>query len=648
MAEELERAEQTLIEKVVQPDWWISHQDDHRVGMTNVFIFTGNVWDYVEHPTTDLTLRQYLEARLSRTHTVASYAPDQGITFPGNELAQREARARFDAAIGVEPVAVDPSTAAVRAAFADPSAGGSDQEQLPQDAVGAISKLIEFVRNAREDDEAAQVGLVGPKGARTEIRKRAAVIIERADLIFPPEDKARLSPGDRALLALVHRAGTDIAINQGKNLVIILSPSLEEVHEDLRMGASNIGVVEIPMPNQDQRLAYVARTLVKRNATLDGITEVELANEAAGLSRRAIEDIAMRAAGRGGILTRDMVKARKAELIKSEYAECLEILEPDVTFDMVGGHERIKAYLRNRVLRTMRDPNLRKRCPMGILFAGPSGTGKTYLIRAIGYESGFNVVKFNPDNFRGSYVGESEKKVKKAIAGALALAPCLVFIDELDQKVRRVSGGGGGGDSVEGNIFGTLLEFLGDKSHQGQILFVAATNRPDNLDAAFKRPGRIDAKIPLLPPDSPSERAATLAALSGRHNVPLLPEADLAVVAEATDLWTQAELESLVETAGFLLDLDDLPERAEGDERPDVALAFEGALEETARSTDDIELHTKLAVAVCSNKTLVPDRYRDQVGKQLPKRKAAPVGTSRTAIESSPSDDDLFDFEDES
>jgi SpoVK/Ycf46/Vps4 family AAA+-type ATPase len=638
MAAELERLE-ALSEKLIQPDWWVSLQTDHLAGMANVFILTGNVFDYVEHPSADLTLRQYLEKRLARTHTVASFAPDQGITFPGSEVAQKEARQRFDAALGIEAVAVDPTTAAVRAAFADPSAGGGDQEPLPQDAVGAISKLIEFVRQADEEDDAAQVGLVGPREQRKEVRKRAAVIIERADLVFPPEDKARLAGGDRALLALTHRAGTDLDINRRKNLVIVLAPSLEEVHPDLRLASSGIRTIEVTVPNHDQRLAYVARTLPKRQAVLDGLTEVELANETAGLNRRHIEDIAMRAAARGGVLSRDLVRDRKRELIAAEYAEVLEILEPDVTFDMVGGHELVKSFLTNRVLPQMKDPDLRGDCPMGLLFAGPSGTGKTFLARALAHETGFNCVSMAPDNIRGSYVGESEKKLRKAIQGVEALSPCILFIDELDQKVKRVTGGGGGGgDSVESNIFGKLLEFLSDTRHRGRILLVGATNRPDQIDAALKRPGRIDIKAPLLPPQDADERAAALGALIKRHDVAPLSEEELFAIGQETDSWTQAELEGLVVAARAIARITKLPSSE----------AFAEALEETAAATSDIPFHTRLAIEACNNRKLVPSRYRDQVGKQLPKRKPAPVGTSRTAIEATPDDDGLFDFEDES
>jgi SpoVK/Ycf46/Vps4 family AAA+-type ATPase len=310
----------------------------------------------------------------------------------------------------------------------------------------------------------------------------------------------------------------------------------------------------------------------------------------------------------------------------------------------------------------MRDPAKRNRCPMGILFAGPSGTGKTFLSRALANALGINCVEMSPDNIRGSYVGESEKKLKRAIQGVKAMSPCVLFIDEIDTKVRRPSGGGGGGgDSVEGNIFGKLLEFLGDTSHRGEILLVCATNRPDSIDAALKRPGRLDAKIPLLPPQTAGERASALAALARRHRVDDLGYDGWYAIGEQTDSYTQAELEGLVVQAASIrvTDEDELAEvvarRLKGEREPSetelLAEAFVLALEEVVPSTDDITWHTDLAISVCSNRRLVPERYRDRVGKQLARAQsraqaqpqAARPGAGRVAIQ----DDDVYEDYDE-
>jgi len=195
----------------------------------------------------------------------------------------------------------------------------------------------------------------------------------------------------------------------------------------------------------------------------------------------------------------------------------------------------------------------------------------------------------------------------------------LVLIDEIDTKLRRPSGGQDG-SGVEGNIFGMMLEFLGDQSHRGQIVLVAATNRPDRIDAALKRPGRIDLKVPLLPPDGPDERAAVLASLLERHGLESIdPDGLLAVGRETDNTWTQAELEELVLTARRGVRLRGRTTEA----------AIWAALDEMVPSTEDIALHTELAVRTSSNRMLVPARWRSLVGKarQAPTQTpAAPTG----------------------
>ena len=637
---------ETQAQRSTQPAWFRDLWSDYLSGMSNVIILHGHVHDYVEHPSVNLTVRQYLENMLGTLYAVATYAPDEGILFSGPPLIAKENRAWFDLALGRQ-AAASPSTgggfdaaALLRQETGGGFGGNADEAPLPADAPTALALLVDFLKKADQKAEGAPSTF---NSAGRLIGKRAAVIVERLDLIAPPSEKDRLGGGDRALLSLLHRSGTSETLNNRRNLMILLAPSLEEVHPDLRQASSGIRTIAVPPPTFDQRLTFITRALgevtndegmVTREAiTLTDITEVELANATAGLNRRHIEDLVLRAAHRDGQITREMVRIRKSEQIGAEYAGALTILEPDVSFGMVGGHDALKAYLQEEVIDLMRDPEKSDDCPMGILFSGPSGTGKTYLFRALARETGFNAVSLDPDNLRDMYVGGSERKTKKAIEGVLAMAPCLVLIDEIDTKLRRPSGGQDG-SGVEGNIFGMMLEFLGDQSHRGQVVLVAATNRPDRIDAALKRPGRIDLKVPLLPPDGPMERAKVLASLLARHGMDDLADESLLALGEETDnTWTQAELEGLVLTARRGV-------RLRGRTTWD---AMNAALDEMVPSTEDIALHTELAVRTSSNRTLVPARWRPLVGKA--RQSASPAAAPPTGrVGATDSDFDLTDI----
>lgn len=643
---------ETQQERAPRPAWFSEMWSDYQAGMANVFVLHGHVHDYIDHPDANLTLREYLEQLMGTRFALATFSPDEGILFPGDELESKASAAWLDKVLGRDSQSAEaPGTfnaAALLAAQAQTSGsgfgGGSTGEPLPSDAPRALALLIDYLKQA--NDRAEGVPIAETRTGRF-LAKRAAVLVERLDLIMPPAEKDRLGGGDRALLSLLHRSGTSPAINRQRNLMVLLAPSLEEIHPDLRLAASGIRTIEVPPPDYEQRLAFCTRAVaevknedgeVTREAIeLEDLQLTDLATQTAGLNRRHIEDLVLRAVQTDGVITREMVKARKREQISAEYAEVLEILEPDVTFDMVGGHDAVKEYLREWVIDPMRDPDPEglNDVPMGILFAGPSGTGKTYLARALANESGYNCVSMAPDNIRGSYVGESEKKLRKAIQGVEAMAPVILFIDEIDQKLRRTSGGGGGGDSVEGNIFGKMLEFLSDTRHRGSILLVAATNEPQSIDPALQRPGRIDNKIPLLPPDTAEERADALGALARRHGLVGATEGTLLDVGGKTDSWTQAELEALVVKSRAYVRRKKLP----------AAEAFAAVLERMRPSTAGIRRHIELAVRCCDDASLVPARWRSLVGTApAPQPVATPVapsGTGRVAAGA-----DGFDLDD--
>jgi transitional endoplasmic reticulum ATPase len=150
--------------------------------------------------------------------------------------------------------------------------------------------------------------------------------------------------------------------------------------------------------------------------------------------------------------------------------------------------------------------------------------------------------------------------------------------------------------------------FFGDPSHRGRIVAIAATNRPDLVDAALFRPGRFDVKIPLLPPETPAARAEVLAALLRRADGPDPTGLPLARLGERTEGWTQAELERAVVKARGLARLRGL----------ELGAALDEALRTLRPATRDIQRMAALALAECDDASLVSERYRPLVGEPAP------------------------------
>ena len=141
------------------------------------------------------------------------------------------------------------------------------------------------------------------------------------------------------------------------------------------------------------------------------------------------------------------------------------------------------------------------RVPMGILFTGPMGTGKTFVAEAFARECGLTTIKLK--NFRSKWVGATEGNLEKILNVIRAIGQVVVIIDEGDRAFGNTDGEGDGGTSSR--VIARIKEFMSDTSNRGRILFLVMTNRPDKLDVDLKRAGRLDRKIPFLYSQTPEE-----------------------------------------------------------------------------------------------------------------------------------------------
>jgi cell division protease FtsH len=187
--------------------------------------------------------------------------------------------------------------------------------------------------------------------------------------------------------------------------------------------------------------------------------------------------------------------------------------------------------------------------PKGLLLVGAPGTGKTMLAKAIASEAGVPFYSMSGSEFVEVYVGVGAARVRDLFNRAKRNAPCIIFVDELDAIGKSRSGGGlGGNDEREQTLNQLLVEMDGFSGNSGVIL-IAATNRPEILDPALKRPGRFDRQIVVDRPDR-SGRLAILQAAS--QGVKLSKDIDLATIATQTTGFVGADLANLVNEAALL------------------------------------------------------------------------------------------------
>ena len=224
------------------------------------------------------------------------------------------------------------------------------------------------------------------------------------------------------------------------------------------------------------------------------------------------------------------------------------------TFADVAGCDEAKEEL-GEIVEFLKDPkkftDLGGRIPKGVLLLGPPGTGKTLLARAVAGEAGRPFFSMSGSDFVEMFVGVGASRVRDLFEQGRKNAPCIVFIDEIDAVGRqRGAGLGGGHDEREQTLNQLLVEMDGFDGNEGVIL-LAATNRPDVLDRALLRPGRLDRSVVVDAPDARG-REAILRVHVAKRKVPLADDVSLETIAKGTPGMSGAELENLVNEAALL------------------------------------------------------------------------------------------------
>jgi transitional endoplasmic reticulum ATPase len=224
-------------------------------------------------------------------------------------------------------------------------------------------------------------------------------------------------------------------------------------------------------------------------------------------------------------------------------------LSTNVTYEDIGGlHEQIQK-IREMVELPLRYPELFQKLgidpPKGVLLYGPPGCGKTLLAKAVATEAEANFFLINGPEIMNKYYGETEAKLREIFRKAEEEAPSIIFIDEIDAiapKRSEVTG------EVEKRVVAQLLALMDGLESRGQVIVIGATNRPNALDPALRRPGRFDREIEIGIPDKKGRKEILQIHTRG---MPLAPDVDIDKLAEITKGYTGADLAALCREAAM-------------------------------------------------------------------------------------------------
>ena len=397
----------------------------------------------------------------------------------------------------------------------------------------------------------------------------AVIFIDEIDSIAPKREETKGEVERRVVAQLLSLM--DGLKGRGQVIVIAATNLPDAIDPALRRGGRFDREIEIGIPDKKGRLEIFQ--VHTRGVPLADDVKIEdfansthgfvgadislLVKEAAMHALRKVipqikidEEIPDEVLDQLKVTNEDFAEARK-HVEPSAMREVL-VEVPDVTWKQVGGLEEVKQELKEAVEWPLRFPDVFERLqtkpPKGILLFGPPGTGKTLLAKAVANESECNFIAVKGPELLSKWVGESEKGVREIFRKARQASPSIIFFDEIDALVPK-RGTYQGSSHVTESVVSQILTELDGMEELKNVTILAATNRPDMLDDALLRPGRLERHIYVPAPDEESRRKIFEVYLGGDTGDILAKDVDIDVLVRQTEGYVGADIEALVREA---------------------------------------------------------------------------------------------------
>ncbi|RDI72758.1 CDC48 family AAA ATPase [Halopelagius longus] len=397
----------------------------------------------------------------------------------------------------------------------------------------------------------------------------AIVFIDEIDSIAPKRGEAGGDVERRVVAQLLSLMdGLD---ERGEVVVIGATNRVDAIDPALRRGGRFDREIEIGVPDRDGRKEILQ--VHTRNMPLTEDVDIDAyADNTHGFVGADLESLAKEAAMTALRRIRPQLDL-EAEEIDAEVLESLEVRPddfkeamkgiepsalrevfvevPDVTWEDVGGLEDTKERLRETIQWPLEYPEVFEAMDMqsakGVMLYGPPGTGKTLLAKAVANEADSNFISVKGPELLNKFVGESEKGVREVFSKARENAPTVVFFDEID-SIATERGQNTGDSGVSERVVSQLLTELDGLEALEDVVVIATSNRPDLIDSALLRPGRLDRHVHVPVPDEDARRAIFDVHTQQK---PLADDVDLDELAERTEGYVGADIEAVCREASM-------------------------------------------------------------------------------------------------
>eukprot|EP00002_Diphylleia_rotans_P034388 TRINITY_DN7375_c0_g1_i7.p1 TRINITY_DN7375_c0_g1~~TRINITY_DN7375_c0_g1_i7.p1 ORF type:complete len:640 (+),score=119.74 TRINITY_DN7375_c0_g1_i7:611-2530(+) len=383
----------------------------------------------------------------------------------------------------------------------------------------------------------------------------SVIFFDEIDAIAPKREQGVREADSRVVATLLTLLD---GIDQNQKVVVIAATNRPEAIDiALRRPGRFDREVEIGIPNEKARLDILSRVFKNMPHTLTEDQVQDIASKTHGYVGADLASLAKEAAFRA-------IRESDSEVIVpvsyKHLLNCLTSIRPSamrevaidipkVRWDDIGGQADVRQRLKEAVEWPLKYPEAFQRMgirpPKGVLLYGPPGCSKTMMAKAIATESGLNFIAIKGPELFSKWVGDSEKAVRDVFRKARAASPSIVFFDEIDAlTVERGSGAG----TVADRVLSQLLNELDGISPLSNVTVIAATNRPDIIDKAIMRPGRIDRILYVAPPSSMARLEILRISL---RKTPVCGDVDLDVICSKMHGFSGAEVTSVCREAAM-------------------------------------------------------------------------------------------------
>jgi AAA family ATPase len=386
-------------------------------------------------------------------------------------------------------------------------------------------------------------------------KQPCVILLDDIDVLCPTQKDGGKSDQEKRIVSALVSMLDDL--NATRERVIVLATTNRRSAIDsrlLRLGRLDLEV-EIGVPSSSSRrdILQVLLSDLPSGHTLTPADVESVAKSTHGFVGMDLKALLSEAENEAetGVVTLDDFKRAVKKISPSAMKEVL-VDVPTVTWEDIGGLEELKLSLRQAVEWPLKRPEVFKRFgitpPKGLLMYGPPGCSKTMIAKALANQSGLNFLAIKGPELFSKWVGESEQAVRDLFRKAKQVAPAIIFFDEIDALGSERGGSGGGSSKVGDRVLAQLLTEMDGIEQLKDVTIVAATNRPDMIDAALMRPGRFDRLFYVSLPDAETRRKVFDV---HTRKKPIAADVDFAAMVENTEGYSGAEIEAVCNEAGM-------------------------------------------------------------------------------------------------